>query len=653
MPKLSFRLSIGKVTLLLLIANIAVYAIQVYGGVDWKEPTVGDLLSHGGNAAPFTLMGQPWRLASSMFVHGGIVHLAMNMYMLFICGTFAERVFGSIRFATVYLVAGLFGSFASAWWNANRVESATNAVANFPALPMGLPIGPQLELVVSVGASGALLGMAGACLARHFLRTARGGEGADNGMAGALTQTVALTLVMGFAGRGIDNACHVGGLIAGMIAGAVLSMSWVDGSVARRVLASALVVFASLGMLYPLVNQPASAALQELHDQVQTELNDQAKEQAQALEKKQLAAMIEADRKNAPTPVDEKTARGLVIPLGETVSSMVLGKDGKHLYMSLGEANALWIVDLTTQQLVDKIAGPAFAGKKPACGNVCRGRGAKGVALSPDERFAYVSSMVEDGVAIIDLSTKKLVGQIHTGSYPGPLRVSADGRRAYVLNIVDNSVSALDLQTRQALGKPFELSGGSAANLPFGHPVSLWLANADSQILVYDNPKDVLDVLDASSLKLLKSIPLTEGNVFFGAISSSQKKPLWIMGSLGLEGVDLDKGTVTQGLPACGERLDSFAIDSSPDNTFVMVADQRRSTLRRVKLATMQTVGVFPLQGWPGPVLFAPDGHHVYAISNGASPEQRSLSILDITKSMDAQAYVQENGELLCTADKQ
>lgn len=247
MLKPSFRLPVGKVTLLLLIANLVVYVIQVYGGVDWKSPTVGDLLSHGGNAAAFTLMGEPWRLASSMFVHGGIVHLAMNMYMLYVCGTFAERAFGAIRFASVYLVAGLFGSFASAWWNASRVEAAMDASASFPGLPMGLPFGPQLELVVSVGASGALLGMAGACLARHFLRTTSGGQAADDGMASVLTQTVVLTLVMGFAGRGIDNACHVGGLIAGMIAGAVLSVSWVDRTVLRRTVASVLVVLGSVG----------------------------------------------------------------------------------------------------------------------------------------------------------------------------------------------------------------------------------------------------------------------------------------------------------------------------------------------------------------------------------------------------------------------
>lgn len=412
-------------------------------------------------------------------------------------------------------------------------------------------------------------------------------------------------------------------------------------------------VLGSVGALFYLVNQPVSEALRTLHDQVQAELDEQAKGQAQALAKQQAVAMIEADRKNAPAPVDEKTARGQVIPLGETVSGMVLGKDGKRLYLSMDDANALWIIDLTTQQLVDKIAGPEFAGKRPGCGNVCRGLGANGVALSLDERFAYVSAMVEDGVAVIDLTTKQVVAQIHTGRYPGPIRVSADGRRAYVLNIVDNSVSMLDLQTRQALGKPVVLSGGSAAYAPFGRPVSLWLANADSQLVVHDGLRNAIEVLDASSLKVLKSIPLSDGNAFLGAISSTQQKPLWIMGYMGLESVDLDKGEVTRGLPACESRLDSFAIESSPDHAFVMVADQHRAMLRRIKLATLQTLGVFPLQGWPGPILFAPDGRRVYAISNGEAAGQRSLSIIDPAKSMDAQAYVQANGELLCANDNQ
>lgn len=101
-------------------------------------PAVPVLLKMGGlHGARLVDKGEVWRLFSSMYLHGGIVHLAMNMLALLAVGRALERAHGFFRTSTIYLLSGLFGGVASATF------------------------APQ---TLSVGASGAIFGLIGALL---------------------------------------------------------------------------------------------------------------------------------------------------------------------------------------------------------------------------------------------------------------------------------------------------------------------------------------------------------------------------------------------------------------------------------------------------------------------------------------------------------
>lgn len=86
------------VTLALIALNVGMFLFLAVGqGLSWTEPSNVELTRWGANVSALTLTGDTWRLLSSMFLHGGIVHLLMNMYMLLVLGLVAEARFRSSR----------------------------------------------------------------------------------------------------------------------------------------------------------------------------------------------------------------------------------------------------------------------------------------------------------------------------------------------------------------------------------------------------------------------------------------------------------------------------------------------------------------------------------------------------------------------------
>src|SRR5690606_16266500 len=142
---------------------------------------------------PLTTDGQWWRLLTSTFLHGGLMHILANMYGLLFVGIFLEPLLDKKKYMLVYLTTGILASVASIWW---------------------------YDATVSVGASGAIFGLYGFFLACLLLKVFP----PDFGKA-FLTSTlvfVGFNLLMGFTG-GIDNAAHIGGLVCGFILGLIMS----------------------------------------------------------------------------------------------------------------------------------------------------------------------------------------------------------------------------------------------------------------------------------------------------------------------------------------------------------------------------------------------------------------------------------------------
>ncbi len=177
--------------------NIAVFLGMLFAGVSMLDNPAGQDLVHGGaNYGPFTLGGQWWRLVTCVFVHGSLLHIAFNMWCLWDLGSLAESLYGHWTFAVVYLLAGISGSLGSVIWNPN---------------------------VLSVGASGAIFGIAGALIASFYLGEFSLPRAAVRGTLRSVVTFVGYNLVFGAMMSRVDNAAHVGGLVAGLILGALIA----------------------------------------------------------------------------------------------------------------------------------------------------------------------------------------------------------------------------------------------------------------------------------------------------------------------------------------------------------------------------------------------------------------------------------------------
>jgi len=170
--------------------NVAVFLVMLAAGAGFVQTEPAVHIRFGSNYGPLTWTGEPWRLITSAFLHFGIMHLAFNMYALY-SGRLTERLFGSTRFALIYLLSALSGSVVSGWW-----DPARN----------------------SAGASGAIFGVYGALLVFFALRRADiPRDMLRSSGRGALTLCI-YSLVLGAANPLVDNACHVGGLLGGALA---------------------------------------------------------------------------------------------------------------------------------------------------------------------------------------------------------------------------------------------------------------------------------------------------------------------------------------------------------------------------------------------------------------------------------------------------
>ncbi len=137
--------------------------------------------------------GEYWRLLTVALVHGSIIHLGFNMYALWIIGPIVEALYGPVRFLGVYLVCAAAGSAASFATSAN------------PA----------------VGASGAVFGLFGALLVADRVHKPALTRNARN-LTVQIGMLIGINLVIGFSIPGIDNAAHIGGLLAGAALGFLL-----------------------------------------------------------------------------------------------------------------------------------------------------------------------------------------------------------------------------------------------------------------------------------------------------------------------------------------------------------------------------------------------------------------------------------------------
>jgi membrane associated rhomboid family serine protease len=192
----------AQVTTLLVAANTIVFLLMLLTG----SPTSNRTLYRFGALPGILPASRWWRLVTAMFVHIGLVHLALNMVGLILFGGGIEQRYGKVRFLMLYLGAGVLGSATSLAYS---------------------------ESSLSAGASGAIFGIIGAWLALTVWNRHR------PGMRGQLQSwlfLIAINVVFGILTPGIDLHAHIGGLIGGFVVGSAFEASLRQRGPARAAL---------------------------------------------------------------------------------------------------------------------------------------------------------------------------------------------------------------------------------------------------------------------------------------------------------------------------------------------------------------------------------------------------------------------------------
>lgn len=183
----------APVTLALILINIIIF-VTLY----LKAPGFDSyfMVEHGALSLPRIMANYEWyRLLTAAFLHFNMEHLAANMLALWVFGERVEKALGKAKFLILYLFAAVMG---------NAVSLAVSFLSG--------------ANVVSAGASGAVFGIIGALFAIVIKNR---GKYADL-TGGRAVFLVIYSVFSGFAGEGIDNAAHIGGLAAGLLLGFIL-----------------------------------------------------------------------------------------------------------------------------------------------------------------------------------------------------------------------------------------------------------------------------------------------------------------------------------------------------------------------------------------------------------------------------------------------
>jgi rhomboid protease GluP len=180
----------GFTTFVILLINLGLFAatvvVSMNQGADSAIMDVDGrvLVAFGAKFAPAIAAGQWWRLVTAGFLHGGLIHIFMNSWVLFSVGAQVEETYGTARYLVLYFVSTVLGFLASTYFS------------------------PHL----SVGASAALFGLIGAMIAAGM----RSNTAMGAAIKAQYTQWVIYMVVIGLLPFfNIDTAAHIGGLAGG------------------------------------------------------------------------------------------------------------------------------------------------------------------------------------------------------------------------------------------------------------------------------------------------------------------------------------------------------------------------------------------------------------------------------------------------------
>ena len=180
----------------LIAASSVVYLFSAFFSRSLVDMDMQTLVNMGALFGPLTVLkGEWWRLLSAMFLHGGMTHLLMNMFSLYIVGRGAEMYFDTKSYLSIYFFSGIIGGLVSLYMH---------------------------PVSVGVGASGTIFGIFGA-LAGFFMAHRDKIASHSKAFMKDFSVIILINLVIGLAIPAIDVSAHIGGLVTGFIGGYVIS----------------------------------------------------------------------------------------------------------------------------------------------------------------------------------------------------------------------------------------------------------------------------------------------------------------------------------------------------------------------------------------------------------------------------------------------
>lgn len=173
--------------------NVIMYIITAFLSGNIFDSDINVLVFLGAKYNELIAAGEYYRLVACMFLHGGILHLLLNMYALNSIGPLVEKIYGKIKYLIIYFISGIISSLLSF----------------------------QFSEAISIGASGAIFGLLGTTLVFAVTRRKDIGKGFLRNIA----SVIIINLFIGFSMSNIDNFGHLGGLIGGVITALVLNLA--------------------------------------------------------------------------------------------------------------------------------------------------------------------------------------------------------------------------------------------------------------------------------------------------------------------------------------------------------------------------------------------------------------------------------------------
>ena len=174
-------------TKVIIAVNVAVYLLTTVTGHNANQAS-GPLFERGALYGPLVAQGDWYRLVTSGFLHSGLLHVGTNMFLLYLLGKELEPALGRVRFVVLYFTSLVGGSLGVMLFSFNDV---------------------------TLGASGAVFGLMGALVVLQL-------RAKQNPWKSGIGGLIVLNLVISFTIPGISWAGHIGGLLAGAAAGAVI-----------------------------------------------------------------------------------------------------------------------------------------------------------------------------------------------------------------------------------------------------------------------------------------------------------------------------------------------------------------------------------------------------------------------------------------------